>query len=67
MTKKIDRQDALTRLQLAGRLIQEARTELKLSPKQFCDKCEKKITPETLSFFERDIAELFKLDIEKKK
>ena len=54
--------------QMAGRLIEEGRDWIKLNPKQFCDKCSnKKIDTEVLSFFERDIVELFPLDIEKKK
>ena len=63
-----DRSKARLCFQMAGRMFEEGRDYLKLTPKQLCDKCQNsKIDTEVLSFFERDIAELFGLDIDKKK
>lgn len=45
--------DALNRLQFAGRLIEEARTTMKLTPKEFCKKYNHKLTPELLAYIER--------------
>ena len=59
-----DRSKARLCWQMAGRLFEEGRDYAGVNPQQFCDILNnEKFDTEMLSFVERDIAELFPLEL----